>query len=131
MIAGPCTCEVTVPLERVPLFVRANALLPTIEPVERLTEDPWDAVTFDAYLLGRGRTSLRDVDGRTEISAVVDGSTLLVDLSGANDRIRLRVFPLAQRTIESVLLNGRPLTPVDWVVHNDGTLLVQLAQTEL
>jgi hypothetical protein len=105
--------------------------LPTIEPVERLTEDPWDAVTFDAYLLDRGRTSLRDVDGRTEISAAVDGSTLLVDLTGAKDRIRLRVFPLAQRTIQSVLLNARPLTPVDWVVHNDGTLLVQLAQTEL
>ena len=66
VIAGPCTCEVTVPLERVPLFVRANALLPTIEPVERLTDDPWDAVTFDAYLLDRGRTSLRDTDGRTD-----------------------------------------------------------------
>jgi hypothetical protein len=51
---------------------------------------------------------------------------LLIDLSGAKDRVGLRVFPLPDRTIESVVLNGGP---VDWVVQHDGTLLVQLAQT--
>jgi alpha-D-xyloside xylohydrolase len=33
VIAGPGTCDVGVPLERVPLYVRGGALIPTIEPV--------------------------------------------------------------------------------------------------
>jgi len=38
---------------------------------------------------------------------------------------------VTQGTIESVVLDGEPLTPADWVVQNDGTLLVQLAPTRL
>jgi alpha-D-xyloside xylohydrolase len=138
VIVGPRTCEVGVPLDRVPLFVRADALLPTVEPVERLTEDPWDAVTFDAYLLDRGRTTLRDTDGKVDVSAALEESTLRVELSGAKRRVGLRVLPVAQRTVESVLLNGEPLTrvqsltlrdhsPTGWLFQRDGTVLAQLA----
>ena len=136
VIAGSRTCDVAVPLERMPLFVRANALLPTMEPVERLREGPWDAVVFDAYLLTRGRTTLRDTDSKTGVAAALDGSTLRVELSGAKPRVGLRVFPLARRTVESVLLNEEPLSrlesltlgvgsPSGWMLQPDGTLLLQ------
>jgi alpha-D-xyloside xylohydrolase len=139
-------------LDRVPLFARADALLPTMEPVERLTDAPWDPVVFDAYLLERGRTTLRDTDGKTDVSAALEESTLRVELSGAKRRVGLRVFPLAQRTagpaerggawVESVLLNGEPLnraqsltlgdqSPTGWLAQPDGVVLVQLAQTAL
>jgi len=85
VIVGPRTYQVGVPLDRVPLFVRANALLPTMNPVERLTDAPWDAVVFDAYLLERGRTTLRDTDGKTDVSAALEESRLRVELSGASD----------------------------------------------
>jgi alpha-D-xyloside xylohydrolase len=138
VLVGPRTCEVGVPLDRVPLFVRADALVPTMEPVERLTDAPWDPVVFDAYLLERGRSTLRDTDGKTDVSAALEESTLRVELSGAKRRVGLRVLPVAQRTVESVLLNGEPLTrvqsltlgdhsPTGWLLQRDGTLLAQLA----
>src|SRR5262249_7397465 len=106
VISGPLSRQIAVPLEQVPLFVRANALVPTMEPVEQLAEEPWDRVTFDMYLLDRGQTTLRDLDGVTNVSAAIDGSSLSVALSGAKSRIGLRLYPLTQRSIESVRLNG-------------------------
>jgi alpha-D-xyloside xylohydrolase len=134
LIAGPHTREVAVPLEQVPLFVRANSLLPTMEPVERLTEEPWELVVFDCYLLDRAGATLHDLDGVTDVSASIDGASLRVELSGSKKRAGLRVYPLAQRAIESVHLNGQPLERREsltlqagslpgWTVESDGTLI--------
>jgi alpha-D-xyloside xylohydrolase len=137
LIAGPLTREIGVPLERVPLFVRANTLLPTMEPVELLTEAAWDLVVFDCYLVDEGRTTLRDVDGVTDVSALLEGARLSVELSGAKQRIGLRVHPLVQPAIESVRLNGQALQRHEgvtlhpgsvsgWTVEPDGTLIMMV-----
>ena len=112
----------SVPLEQVPLFVRANSLLPTMEPVEQLSDAPWDLVIFDCYLIDGGRTTLHDVDGVTDVSALLDVARLSVELRGAKQRIGLRVHPLAQRAIESVHLNGEPLQRREGVTLNTGSL---------
>jgi hypothetical protein len=76
------------------------------------------------------------------VSAALEESTLRVELSGAKRRVGLCVFPLAQRRVESVLLNGEPLnraqsltlgdhSPTGWLLQPDGVVLVQLAQTKL
>ncbi len=96
-------------MERVPLYARGNAMLPTMESVEHLEEAPWGLVTFDAYLLDRGQATLRDLDGVTHISAALDGASLELRLSGAGSRVGLRLLPVAGHGVEEVRLNGTPL----------------------
>jgi alpha-D-xyloside xylohydrolase len=136
VIAGPETRRVEAPLDVLPLYVRANSLIPTIEPPAYLTEAPFEMVTFDAYLLdgGRGRFDLRDTDGVTRVSAALDGSRLDVHVDGVKEQIGLRLLPLGDAPrMESVYVNGEPLNKVDaleimpdadagWARDRDGTL---------
>ncbi len=67
ILEGSRTIKVQVPLDIMPLYVRANALIPTIEPPQFTTEAPFEEITFDAYLLEQGAFELRDTDGMTRI----------------------------------------------------------------
>jgi alpha-D-xyloside xylohydrolase len=134
VVVGPCTLRVEMPLDRFPLYVRADALIPTMQPVEHLDEAPWDLVTFDAYLLDRGHVTLRDVDGRTDVTVAFRGSTLDVNVAGAKQRVGLRLMPVVAREVERVLVNGvalerhelltlEPTARAGWAMAADDTLV--------
>jgi len=135
VLQGPKNVLVEAPLERLPLYVRADALIPTVEPSEHTAEGPFDPVTFDAYLLEGGAFELRDADGTTLISAALNVPRLDVRVEGAKERVRLRVLPLpGAPSPEAVSLNGTELARVDddtdtdagWTREEDGTVLVTL-----
>lgn len=138
VIQGPQTRWVEVPLEVLPLYVQGNALIPTIEPPTHLTEDPFDLVTFDAYLLDKGDFELRDIDGVTRIAASLEGSRLNITLEGAKQRLGLRLIPLAGVSlVDTVHVNGAALDKVDameidtntsagWMRNPDGTVWVMI-----
>ena len=134
VIAGPQARWIEAPLDRLPLYVRAGALIPTIEPSQHLTGDPFPFVTFDAYLLERGSGELRDTDGATRVSAAFAGKCLEVRAEGVKHKFGLRAIPLAGAPpVEHVVCNGAPLprldrlelgpeSPPGWTLAADGTL---------
>jgi len=136
VIDGPGTRWVEVPLEVMPLYVRGDALIPTIEPPDHLTDDPFDPVTFDGYLFDRGSFELRDSDGVTRISAARQGVKLNVQVEGAKRRLGLRLVPLAGvPAVDEVRVNGAMLNREDglgigpgagagWTRDSDGTVRV-------
>jgi len=139
LVVGPQTRHVEHGLDRFPLYVRGNALIPTVQPLQSLAQEPWDLVVFDGYLLETGRTTLRDSDGVTEIAISVTDATLDVRVSGAKQVLGLRLLPLLARTIERVNVNGAPLGRRDgvsleadasagWTVQPDGTLVALLTR---
>ena len=65
IIRGPQNIFVEEPLERLPLYIRGNALIPTCEPNDHISEEPFDLVIFEAYLLDQGKFDLHDADGDT------------------------------------------------------------------
>jgi alpha-D-xyloside xylohydrolase len=112
VISGPVVRRLHAPLDIIPLYVRSNTLIPTMEPVEHIPDGPFPFVTFDAYLLpgGTGRFTLADEDGATEVTATLAGSQLNVQFSGAKQNVGLRVFRLGDAPqITSVTVNARPL----------------------
>jgi alpha-D-xyloside xylohydrolase len=133
VVQGPITRQVEHGLGTFPLYVRGNAMIPTTQPHQSLSDAPWDFVIFDAYLLDAGRALLSDTDGQTEVAISVDGSTLQVTLSGAKQAVGLRVLPLLARPIQGFRLNGTPLqrreavsletnAPASWTLEPDSTL---------
>ncbi len=106
VITGPTNVSVQAALDVLPLYVRANALIPTTEPVPFIAEAPFEQITFDAYLLDQGQFELRDSDGITRISAAFSGSQLHINSEGAKRRLALRLFPLIDTTqVEAVFVN--------------------------
>lgn len=135
IIEGPQARRVTVPLEILPLYVKADALIPTLEPAEQIADGPFEAVTFDAYLLNRGRFLLRDSDGLTEMSAALEGNQLQVKWTSPKRGLALRVLPLAgQPALHTVIANGerlaahaQPSAGKGWWRAADGSVCVQLS----
>jgi alpha-D-xyloside xylohydrolase len=143
VLHGPQAVGVTAPLDVLPLYVRANSLIPTTEPVEHIAEGPFPSVTFDAYLLpgGHAAFTLYDTDGATAVQASLDGSRLDVQVSGARKRLGLRLFRLAGTPeITEVWVKGQaqsgaqlqqgaqPQQREDWSVQADGTTVVNVSQ---
>jgi alpha-glucosidase (family GH31 glycosyl hydrolase) len=62
---GPCGITVEAPLERLPLFARAGAILPLGPVVQHTAERPLDEVTLLIYPEGTSRFELYEDDGRT------------------------------------------------------------------
>jgi alpha-D-xyloside xylohydrolase len=127
IIVGPQMRAITAPLDILPLYVRADALIPTIVPPDALGDGPFDAITFDAYLMESGRFTLRDTDGATEVTAVRTGTGLDITVSGMQKALSLRVLPLpGVAGIERVTLNGNNLARSDWTRDQDGVVHIML-----
>jgi len=138
VIQGPQTRFVQPPLEVLPLYVRVNSLIPTIEPPDHVTEAAFDLVTFDAYLIESGSFELRDTDGATRISTSLKGTHLDINVEGAKQRLGLRVFPLpGVPAVDEVHVNGASLNRAEtleiatcaaagWTRDCDGELRVMI-----
>jgi alpha-D-xyloside xylohydrolase len=141
VIAGPSIVNVQAAPDVLPLYVRANALIPTTEPTSFITETPFEQITFDAYLLEQGQFDLRDSDGTTHVSAAFSDSQLRISSEGAKRQLALRLFPCIDTTqIEAVFVNGQEIvyrqeagdrqqqrmqnTQKVWGRAQDGTILV-------
>lgn len=133
VIEGPQTRTVNAPLDVLPLYVRANALIPTTAPQQHLTNAPFDKVTFEGYLLSTGACEMFDTDGVTQITAAYEDAHLNVTWVSPKPQIALRLLPLpGSPTITTVTANGvtlpetGPEAATGWTRTNDGSLLVRL-----
>src|SRR6266436_4043946 len=63
--SGGTTIRVDAPLETVPMFVRAGAIIPTAPEMNYIGEKPWDPITFNIYPDDKGSasTTLYEDDG--------------------------------------------------------------------
>jgi len=89
---------VHVPLDRVPLFVRRGALIPTTEVTDVVGERPFTDVTVVSWGGTSDRTVIRDVNGDTTVTAVRDGDTLHVTVDG----------PVVVRRVAFATVTGAP-----------------------
>jgi alpha-D-xyloside xylohydrolase len=133
--SGPRSLHIRAPLDVLPLYVRANALLPMTEPAAFTAEEPFETITVDAYLFERGSCELYDTDGLTRLSAEISRAHLHVTLDGARQKLALHLLPLADRAnIEEVTVNERLYTKTatgegaeeagTWRRAQDGTVQV-------
>ena len=57
---GPAALELEVPLERIPLFVREDLILPMTPAMDFVGQRPWEPIQFDVRVASRARTTFRD-----------------------------------------------------------------------
>lgn len=139
VLIGSRTIYVKTPVTTLPLYIKANALIPTVEPTLWTTEEPFENVTIDAYLLEQGSFELYDTDGLTRISAELADNQLRIHIDGAKQRLELRLISLSgQPPIVAVSINGdQPCaesTQQDeqsqqqsWTREQDGSILVSFS----
>jgi alpha-D-xyloside xylohydrolase len=142
IIAGPQTRFIQAPLDTLPLYVKADSLIPTMELVSYVADKPFEFVTFDAYLMDGAMFDLRDTDGSTRVEAKLQDGTLAARLEGAKKKLGLRVLPLSGASaVTSVTVNGKRLdetaslelaapSRAGWMRAADGTIIAIIEQQE-
>lgn len=131
VLTGSRMISVQAPLEKLPLYVRANALIPTTEPVPFTPDGPFEEITVDAYLLERGAFEFQDTDGLTRISAELAKNQLRVTVEGTRQQLALRLIPLAGTpTVATAFINDILCVESQdgantWSRLEDGTILVK------
>lgn len=124
IIEGPQWRTIQVPLEVLPLYVRANTVIPSIEPPARLSETPFENVTFDAYVLERAEFELEDLDGPTNIAITLHNAHVAVVCSSPKPDMTLRLIPLTgHAAVDTISVNEHNTT---WRREDDGSILIPL-----
>lgn len=90
-VAGGRHVRVTRPLTEVPLFVRCGAVLPMVEPGDRVGDGPFPELVLACWGAS-GRALVHDVDGPTTVEFARHGDTATVT-SGGPRRIGRAEFP--------------------------------------
>jgi alpha-D-xyloside xylohydrolase len=106
-VNGPCSSRVSAPIERLPIYVRAGAILPTMEPVSRIPAGPLEPLILDVYPYGESTYHLHEDEGTTEIRCVNGEEETSLEWSGS------RSMSFAARfngiTASEVLFDGSTL----------------------
>jgi alpha-glucosidase len=111
---GPRTVLAAAPLERVPLFVRGGAVIPTRSPVSHVGERPAEALILEVFPGEDTTTDLVEDDGETfDYQHGIVARTRLVLRNRAANRLRLEIggregpFEVDDRTLR-VCVHGCP-----------------------
>ncbi|AWS40750.1 TIM-barrel domain-containing protein [Streptosporangium sp. 'caverna'] len=84
VLAGGRYVTVSTPLDRIPLFVRHGALIPTLaDPGDAIGDGSFGEIVLVGYGVGESRTTVSDLEGDTTITAVPDADGLTVTVSGS------------------------------------------------
>jgi alpha-D-xyloside xylohydrolase len=74
--------RVSQPLERIPLFARLGALIPTTPPGDTVGDGPFAEITLLSFGAAPGRTVIHDVNGDTLVEAARDAGRFTVTVAG-------------------------------------------------
>jgi alpha-glucosidase len=133
--AGGTMIRADAPLETVPMFVRAGAVIPMGPEMNYIGEKPFDPITFMIYAddTGRATTTLYEDDGtspayeqglsrRTTLSLTPSGKGYQLDLGAPQGTYapapRKFVFKLKSMTAREVSVDGKALGALK---RDDGT----------
>lgn len=127
---GPATITVTAPLDKIPLFVRGGAIIPSQQDMEYTDQAPIDPLTLDVYPDGSSTRNYYDDDGIS--FDYQHGAYLLQKISAQQSATGLQVeiespegsfHPASRSLVVKIHLQEHP----PQIVHVDGTEVSQQA----
>ncbi|WP_061297538.1 TIM-barrel domain-containing protein [Herbidospora cretacea] len=89
--AGGRHIRVSPPLDRIPLYGRLGALIPTTTPGVTVTDGPEISLLVYGLPDGESRTVVRDDDGETVVTAVHDRERLVVRTEGPKTVVQVEI----------------------------------------
>jgi alpha-D-xyloside xylohydrolase len=103
-LEGPVHREVTAPLDRVPLFVRGDSILPLAPEMNFVGEKEWDPIRLDVRLEGRAEMTFPDPERQVRVRARRRGDEVSLDISRTRRTLAIRF--LAPRRVKEVRTSG-------------------------
>jgi alpha-D-xyloside xylohydrolase len=119
-IEGPRHLDLTVPIERIPIYVRQDSIIPFAPEQEFVGQRPWDPLRLDIRLLSRAELSIPAPEGEVRVRARRMREGVRLDLTAAGQRLEIRL--LEPQAVRDVTFSGDPEKP-RWRRTRGGTLI--------
>lgn len=121
---GPAVIDASAPLDILPLFVRAGAIVPMMRAGRRIQEGRVDPLEVEIYPLGSSRYALLEEEGQTDFRLERERKGHVLDWSGTFQR-KLGIRAGRGRKItEAFLEDGKKRTPLPAAAGGSGAALV-------
>lgn len=103
-IEGPRHLDLSVPLDRMPIYVRDDSIVPFAPEQDFVGQRPWDPLRLDVRVSSRAELSLPTPEGRVEVRADRTREGVRLDLRAAGQRLEVRLLEPA--TVREVTFSG-------------------------
>jgi alpha-D-xyloside xylohydrolase len=125
---GPAYRLINAPLDTLPLFVRAGAVIPMMSDQQRIPEDLVDPLILEVYPAEKIACTLLEDDGTTEFSGTFENQIFTFGWSGGPPRARhLRFVGLGTvRNINLQTTSGVRTPVADWRMDSNHILEIRL-----
>ena len=90
-VEGPRSLTVDAPLAKMPLYVRAGAILPTMKPGLRIPEDPIDPLIVEVWPGSAGKFRFYENEGKTDFRLSWDGRKAVLSWAGRRGKDGLKI----------------------------------------
>jgi alpha-D-xyloside xylohydrolase len=117
---GPRHLDLTVSLERIPIYVRQDSILPFAPEQEFVGQRPCDPLRLELRLVSRAELSIPAPEGRVEVRARRTRQRIRLDLRATGQRLELRL--LEPKAIRDVSFAG-DAEGARWRRARGGTLI--------
>jgi alpha-D-xyloside xylohydrolase len=121
-VDGPAHREVDVPLERMPLFVRGDSVLPLAPPMDYVGQKPWEPIGLDVRVNSEAAFAFPDPERTVDVRVERKGGEVLMTMGAARHAFEVRF--LAPGRLRDVRFSGRA-SETGWE-EIDGTTVVRL-----
>jgi alpha-D-xyloside xylohydrolase len=95
-LEGPAHRLVTVPLDRIPLYVRGDSILPMAPAMDFVGEKPWEPIQLDVRLDGKAAVSFPSPDRLVDVRAERRGDTVALEIGDVERALEVRFLSPAR-----------------------------------
>jgi alpha-D-xyloside xylohydrolase len=121
-VDGPAHRQMEVPLDRMPLFVRGDSILPLAPPMDFVGEKAWEPIQLDVRVASQTGMAFLNPDRLVEVRAERGDSDLVLHIGDVEQTFEIRF--LAPSRLRDVRFSGR-VSDADWR-EADGTTIIRL-----
>ncbi|WP_235612813.1 glycoside hydrolase family 31 protein, partial [Moorella sp. Hama-1] len=112
------------PMDKIPLFIRLNSIIPTTKVVQHIEDGVSDPLILDVYVEDRAEFTLQEAEhGVIEIVATKTDSQIDVEIPDISRNLVLRIHHCPNPT--DITYNGKVLSPDVWT-YQDSILTVKV-----
>lgn len=128
-IEGPMFLQRQVPLEELPLYVKADSIIPMAPVYQYVEEGGWDPLSLHVWVDDEAYLTLRDDDGTSEFRATKSPKGIEIDLSlpPGKETMQYNLKVHALEAVSKVTADGRVLECGDveggWIFDSAQSLL--------
>ncbi|MCA9905401.1 MAG: hypothetical protein KC547_16210, partial [Anaerolineae bacterium] len=126
---GPAHIRVDAPLDTLPLFVRAGAIIPMVDDHKRIPEGLIDPLILEIYPAQQMHYSLLEDEGVTEFDGALTDRSFTLSWRGGPERARqLRIVGLesAVRAVHLQTVDGQQVPISNWRITDEAVIEIPL-----